>query len=168
MDRPVLYLMLGYPGAGKTTVAKLISQKTGAVHLWADDERHKMFAQPTHSEAESLELYEHLNDVVKNMLAEGQSVVFDTNFNHYHDREMLHELAAKQGADTKLIWLTTPAAVARDRAVHANIVRNGYQFAMTGEEFDAIAHKFEPPREDEKAIKIDGVKLDASELLRLI
>lgn len=160
--------MLGYPGAGKTTVAKLISQETGAVHLWADDERHKMFNRPSHSETESLELYEHLNDVVKDMLSRGQSVVFDTNFNHYHDREILRKLAAQQGADSKLIWLTTPAPMARDRAVHANIVRNGYQFVMTGEEFDAIAHKFEPPREDEKVIKIEGVKLDPSELFRLI
>jgi predicted kinase len=127
-----------------------------------------MFAQPSHSEEESLELYERLNGVVKKMLADGKSVVFDTNFNHYHDREILRELAVKQGSDTKLVWLTTPAAVARDRAVHANIVRNGYKFVMTGEEFDTIARKFEPPREDEKVIKIDGVKLDDSELLRLI
>jgi len=160
--------MLGYPGAGKTTIAKLISEKTGAVHLWADDERHKMFGHPSHSEEESLELYDRLNQVVDKLLAEGKNVVFDTNFNHYHDREMLRELAAKHGANTKLIWLTTPAPVARDRAVHANIVRNGYKFVMTGEEFDAIAQKFEPPREDEKAIKIDGVQFDADDATRLI
>ena len=59
--KPTLYLLIGYPGAGKTTVAGIISEQKGAVHLMADAERHKRFPNPTHSAEESLQLYDELN-----------------------------------------------------------------------------------------------------------
>ncbi|HET7060518.1 MAG TPA: ATP-binding protein [Candidatus Saccharimonadales bacterium] len=167
MDRPVLYLMVGYPGAGKTTVAQLVARQTGAEHLWADLERHKMFSVPSHNETESQQLYEQLNGRAEKLLAEGRSVVFDTSFNHRRDRDLLRGIAARQGAETVVVWLTTPAGVARDRAVHSKVVRNGYEFSMTPQEFDRIAAHLEPPAKDEKVIKIDGIKFDRAAIVRL-
>ncbi|HVV25980.1 MAG TPA: ATP-binding protein [Candidatus Saccharimonadales bacterium] len=163
-----LYLMVGYPGAGKTTAARWIAERTGAVHLWADVERNKLFDRPTHSQAESNQLYERLNEQTEQLLANGRSVVFDTNFNHYADRQLLRGIAARYKAETLVVWVCTPAAIARERAVHSRVVRNGYDFAMTGQQFDAIANKLEPPRKNEKIIKIDGTKLDAAAVMRLI
>lgn len=156
MSKPVLYLMVGYPGAGKTTVAQLIAQRTGATHIWADLERHRMFDNPTHGQTESQELYEELNQRAEELLAAGRSVVFDTSFNHRRDRDLLRQLAAKHGAETVVVWLTTSAEVARDRATHSQVVRNGYDFNMSGQEFDRIVSHLEPPAKDEKIIKLDG------------
>jgi predicted kinase len=168
MSQPKLYLFIGAPGAGKTTVAKLIAERTGAVHLWADAERHKMFGQPTHSTQESIQLYEYLNHRAAELLDNGQSVVFDTNFNFYEDRQKLREIATRCGADTIVVWVSTPEAVARQRAVHAPELRNGYMVGMTGEQFDAIVAKLEPPAKNEKIIKIDGAKLDPEAAVRLL
>lgn len=168
MGKPTLYLMIGHPGAGKTTVAKIIHEATGAVHLWSDIERHKMFGHPTHSEEESVKLYDELNARTEDLLAGGQSVVFDTNFNFYEDRQKLREIADRQGADTVVVWITIPEAAARQRAVGSGLKRNGYHTRMTDEQFDAIAAKLEPPSEDEKIIKIDGAKLDRQTVLTLI
>ena len=168
MPKPKLYLFIGYPGAGKTTVARLIAETTGAVHLWADAERHKLFKRPTHSQAESLELYDRLNRRAADLLAASQSVVFDTNFNFYADRQKLRDIAARQGAETVLIWISVPRDVAKSRAVNVTDNRNGYQFSMTEEQFDNIVSKLEPPAKDEKFIKIDGTKLDRQEVIRLL
>lgn len=168
MNKPTLYLFIGYPGAGKTAVSKIIANATGAVHLWADVERHKLFPQPTHSEAESLELYDRLNHEAETLLAAGRSVVFDTNFNHYADRQKLRDIAARCGAETKLIWINLPKRLAKSRAVDHPITRNGYQVSMTESQFESIVAKLEPPAKDEKFIKIDGTKFDKSAVLALL
>jgi predicted kinase len=182
MKKPTLYLFIGYPGAGKTTVARWIAEATGAVHLWADQERHRLFAEPSHSRQESQELYEALNRRAEELLAAGQSVVFDTNFNFYADREKLRAIAARAGADCVILWIVVPTEVARERAIRSGETRNGYREGMTVVQFDAIVAKLEPPlitgvgsenltengRKDEIFIKIDGTKLDRADVLALI
>lgn len=167
-SKPTLYLFIGYPGAGKTTVASMIAGATGAVHLWADFERHKLFKVPTHSLHESLTLYDKLNHRADELLAAGYSVVFDTNFNFYDDRQKLRHIAAKHGADTVVIWITLPEAIAKERAVFAAAKRNGYDAEMSEKQFNAIIDKLEPPEKDEKVIKIDGTKLDRQEVMSLL
>ena len=160
MSSPTLYLFVGYPGAGKTTIARLIAEKTGAVHLWADHERMILFGNPSHTQAESDELYRQLNERTGELLAAGHSVIFDTNFNHFADREHLRQIAQKHNANTVLIWLKTPRETAKERAVHDANLRNGYEAVMTSGQFDTIAIKLEPPTDEEQPITIDGTNID--------
>jgi predicted kinase len=165
MTRPKLYLFVGYPGAGKTTASKMIEQLTGATHLWADHVRGQMFGKPLHTATESHRLYERLNQLTGELLSGGQSVIYDTNFNFKHDRQALRQIATDHGAEIILIWITTPLAVARQRAIDAP--SNGgtrVLGTMTGAEFDAIVAKLEPPTKSENPIKIDSSKLDITSL----
>lgn len=165
MNKLKLYLFVGYPGAGKTTVAKIIEQASGAVHLWADHERQQRFADPSHHVDETSELYRQLNDQTNQLLAAGQSVIFDTNFNYRRDRDHLRQIADKYGAKTLIIWLTTPKALARQRATHdAHRERNGYRDRMSQTTFNQLSNHLQEPEKDENFIKIDGTKIDESEL----
>lgn len=169
MTKPVLYLMVGYPGAGKTTVAKLIAERTGAVHLWADHERHEMFGQPNHSHQENLQLYKELNSQTDRLLASGKSVIFDTNFNFHKDRQHLRDIAAGNNAETYVIWLTTSKETAKKRAVEDSHGRHTRLYGNMPEvDFERMAGQLEPPSKDEKVIKIEGVKLDPGEVIRLL
>jgi predicted kinase len=168
MGRPQLYLLVGYPGSGKTTISKIIHDMTGAVHIWSDWERRTMFRQPTHSAAENHKLYDYLNTMAAQLISDGKSVIFDTNFNFFRDRENLRKIATKAGADTTIIWLTTPIELSKKRAVQSGMIRNGYNETMTAEQFDRIASHLESPGKNEKVIKISGIRLDAERVKRLL
>lgn len=163
-----LYLFIGYPGAGKTEVAKIIAKTTGAYHIWADVERHKMFKHPTHSIEESDELYAKLDQAAEYLLSQHRSVVFDTNFNHKFDRDKLRSIAEKYHAETILIWVKTPLELARQRAVMDDAKRNHYDYSMSLNMFEKIVAKLEPPTKSERAIIIDGRNVNEQTVMQAL
>lgn len=166
--KQTLFLMVGYPGSGKTTVSKMIQEQTGAVHLWADAERRKMFDNPTHSHSESKQLYKHLNEVTERLLADGKSVIFDTNFNFRKDRDRLRGIAAKYKVHTAVIWITTPKSVAKQRAVFDRELRNNYTFVLPESEFERMSNHLQPPTDDEHPIKLEGIGVTPETISQLL
>ncbi len=161
--KPTLYLMLGYPGAGKTTVAKLVSEITGAEHIWADHERKIKYGQPSYSQTENDELYSELNHRTESLLREGKSVMFDTAFNHYEDRKKLENIARTAGADTVILWVQTPREVAKKRATtdldaQPTRVLND-QEPLHHEHFEYLSDKLEEPRNDETVVILNGTDI---------
>ena len=152
----------GYPGAGKSTAAKIIHKLTGAEHLWADRVRRKMYKQPTYSHQENMHLYTHLNDLASELLSEGKSVIFDTNFNFYRDRQHLRQIASKNKAKVVIVWVQADKQVAKQRATvdahlhkHTRVLGN-----MPIKHFERISNNLESPREDEKFVELDGTMID--------
>ena len=150
--------MVGYPGSGKTTVANHIHALTGATHIWADKERVALFGEPRFGSQESKQLYAKLNKRTVELLTQGKSVIFDTDFRFRKDRDHLRQLAEEAGAHVKLVWLTTDKALAMKRATEqaedqpTRILGN-----MPVESFHRTASHIEPPVDAEHPIKLNGV-----------
>jgi predicted kinase len=155
--------MVGYPGSGKTTTSKIIHELTGAEHLWADRERKRMFGEPAYTHQENIELYEELNNRTDELLRAGKSVIFDTNFNFYKDREHLRRIAARNGATAFVIWVKAPKDIARERATKdANRQQTRVLGDMPVEQFERMARNLQEPRPDEHAVHIDGTRITTS------
>jgi predicted kinase len=168
MSQPILYMMFGYPGAGKTTTAKAIHELTGAERLSSDDIRIELFPHPTYSQEEHDTLYDVLNKKTETLLKAGKNVIYDANLNRYKHRLEKYELCERAGARPVLLWLQTPREVARNRAVmrgHHHLVPKDETFESM---FDRVTSVIEEPREDEPAYKIEGANLDRSALAELL
>lgn len=152
--------MVGIPGAGKTSAATIIAEITGAVHIWADHERRTIHSQPTYSQQENDELYHRLNSRANELLGSNHSVVFDTAFNHYSDRQKLRKIAEGNDATTIIVWVQAPKDIAKTRAQnvhehkHTRVLGN-----MSDEHFGSLSEKLEEPRSDECTVILDGTKL---------
>jgi predicted kinase len=163
-----LYLFVGYPGSGKTTVANYICDLTSAVHLWADRERQEMFGDPAHTLTESNTLYSYLNGKTLELLKSGKSVVFDTNFNYRKDRDHLRSIAEETGSQLLIIRMTTPVELARKRALHdAHAERNGMHETMSPETFQRIVDHFEP-LVNEPHLELDGTNVSKETIRELL
>lgn len=164
MSNPTLYLMLGLPGAGKTTASKIIHDLTGAVHLWADHERRELYGVPTYSHQENMDLYEQLNRETEQLLKDGRSVIYDTNFGFLKDRQLMRHIAEKHHAQVALIWVVAPADLSRRRATDSTErqptrVLGDDNGNMPLQKFEHIRASFEAPTDQEQYIQLDGTKI---------
>lgn len=160
-NEPTLYMMLGFPGAGKTTVAEMIAKITGAVHLNSDQIRLHMFdGKPKFTLEEHNFLYNTLDYFTELILDSGKSVIYDANLNQYSYRKEKYDIAAKTDAQAQLIWVKTDEALARQRAtLEADNNPAHRPFGnMNTAVFERLAAGLEEPRKNENAIIIDGAK----------
>lgn len=153
-----LYLMLGYPGAGKTTVAEHIHHLTGAVHLSSDKIRLELFPKPTFSEEEHAALYAEIDRRTHDLLAVGEDVIYDANLNRYVHRKEKYDICQQTGATPQLIWVKTATELAKERATVLGVNDPDRRpFGnLDGAVFDRLASEIEPPTQGEKPIVIDG------------
>jgi predicted kinase len=166
---PTLYLLVGYPGSGKTTASRVIHDLTGAVHLWADHVRKERFAQPNYGHAENTELYNYLNEEASHLLAAGESVIFDTNFNFFEDRQKLRQIADKVGAKTILLWVQAPVDVAKKRATTKAHQQDSRVLGnMSDADFERLSGHMEEPAPVENPIIIDGTQISRQYLNSLL
>lgn len=155
---PTLYLMLGYPGAGKTTAAKAIQELTGAVHVSSDEVRLEMFEKPDFSQTEHNNLYDYLDAYTEKLLREGADVIYDANLNRFQHRQDKYAICKRVGAKSVLVWVQTPKAIAKERATHIGRFHLVPQHETASQMFDRIADIIEEPGSDEPYISVDGTK----------
>lgn len=156
---PILYMMFGYPGAGKTTTAKILSELTGAVHLSSDQLRLELFPNPSFSAEEHAELYRELDSRTEQLLSEGRDVIYDANLNRRQYRDEKYEICRRTGAIPKLIWVQTEKEIAKRRALHDSRSPLWPRHEHPSQMFDRIADIIEPPDESEPHLVIDGARI---------
>lgn len=102
--KPLLILLYGFPGAGKTYFARRLCDNLQAAHVHGDRIRSELFEEPRHDREEN-EVIEHLMDYMsEEFLHANMSVVHDTNAMRLAQRRQLRDMARKAGAATVLVW----------------------------------------------------------------
>ncbi len=171
MQKPILYMMLGIPGAGKTSIAEYIAEITKAVHISSDQFRKHMFDSPENiTEIEHDQIYDMLDYIAEQILKSGKSVIYDANLNRYIHRQEKYEICDQVGATPKLVWVKADKEIARRRATEqANLHPDHRPFGnMRPETFERLHDQMEEPKKNEDAAIISGNKIDKAEIKRVI
>ncbi len=160
MSQPTLYLMLGYPGAGKTTTAEAMAELTGAVHLASDRIRLQKFPQPQFTPEEHQQLYAAIDKQTEDLLRSGKSVIYDANLNRYIHRQEKYDICQRTGARAILLWVRADQSLAKQRATQEadSDPRRPYG-NLDVPTFDRLVNEIEPPLPSEPVIEIDGTKV---------
>lgn len=158
LTKPVLIMMYGFPGAGKTYFARQLSDSLKAAHVSSDRIRGELFDKPRYDKEEN-QVVEHLtNYMAEEFLNAGVSVVYDLNVSKGAQRRSLRELAKKAHAKPILLWFQVDHDTAFGRIMKRDKRRADDKFARpfdrTG--FDAYITGMQNPRREEDYIVLSG------------
>lgn len=108
MRPAALILLSGLPGAGKTTFAVLLAERTGAAILESDAVRHELASPPRYTRAESRRVFETVDLRARGLLQAGRNVIIDATNLTRHDRERFVRLARDVPARLLIVRLVAP------------------------------------------------------------
>lgn len=151
--KPIVHLISGQIGAGKTTFAKKMEQKTGAIRFTPDEWMLKLYSSlPAKEEFD--DYFYRCCDVIWGVAAEilkrGGDVILDFGFWKYEVREKYRKLALELGAESKLYYLDCNHVNILKRLHHRNKRKPDGTVEITDEMFEFYSPGFEPPEEGEK------------------
>jgi len=105
LTKPTIICLYGYPGSGKSYVARNLATEIQLAHVSSDRIRNELFQSPRFDPQENA-IVNHLMDYMsEEFLTSGVSIVYDTNALRASQRRSLRELARKHRAEYVLIWL---------------------------------------------------------------
>jgi predicted kinase len=168
MPAHLVHLVCGSTGAGKTTYARQLSRRLGAVRFSIDEWMTTLFWKDTPQPLEpawSMERVERclmqIWVLTSQIAARGVPCVLDVGLGQAQSRARFVGLAGEAGLSAQLHFVDAPADE-RWRRVQERNARGGAQgslpFDVTREMFDFVETMWEPPTDQEMAA-CDGVRL---------
>ena len=103
-SKPLLIMLYGFPGAGKTYFARQFCEQVQAAHVQGDRIRSELFENPRYDKEENQVVTQLMDYMTNEFLSVGISVVYDTNAARAIQRHGLREMARKIGAKPLLLW----------------------------------------------------------------
>jgi predicted kinase len=155
--KPLLIMLYGFPGAGKSHFAKQLAESLQVAHVHADRIRHELFEKPRHDKAENEVITHLMGYMTEEFLAAGVSVIYDTNVMRKSQRKALRELARKAKAGFLLVWLQIDAesAFQRTQKRDRRKVEDKYAMPLTRADFEKATALMQNPS-DEDYVVISG------------
>jgi predicted kinase len=158
LTKPTLIMLYGFPGAGKTYLARQLCDDLHAAHVQADRIRYELFEEPRYDDQEN-EIVDHLmRYMTEEFLAAGLSVVYDVNAVRLNQRRSLRDMARKSKAQPFFIWLQIDAESAFLRATKRDRRKADDRYAMTVDQniFTDQLNQMQNPTSVEDFIVISG------------
>jgi hypothetical protein len=113
--QPVLVMLCGLPGTGKSTLARRLADQLPAVSVESDLVRQTVFTPPTYNVEESQQVHKVCHILIGWYLRHYYHVIYDATNLYQHHRQMAYRLAARTGARLVVAEITASDEVVRER-----------------------------------------------------
>lgn len=156
--KPLLVLLYGFPGSGKTFFARQICEQIAATHVQSDRIRAELFQTPTYAKDENHVVTSLMNYMAGEFLSAGVSVVYDVNSLRVSQRRALRNMAVKAGAETITVWQQIDPETAFQRTAKRDRrkIDDHYAQALDRTSFEQIAGGMQNPDATEPYLVISG------------
>jgi len=157
-NRPILLLLYGFPGAGKTYFARQFCDHVQAAHVQADRIRFELFEKPRYDKQENDVIAQLMNYMTEEFLNAGISVVYDVNVMRAAQRHTLRELARRAAAQPLLVWFQMDLESAYMRNVKRDRRRTDDKYAAAYDRttFNGIVGHMQNPTNVEDYVVTSG------------
>lgn len=159
--KPIVYLICGFIGAGKTTFAKKLEEKTGAVRITKDEWSIRLIGNdPTIDGYEEWDrkICRLSRDVAFQLAQKGIDVIIDEGFWEKDLRDEMKRRIATIGAKVVMYYVDTPMKTIRERVVGRNSNLTKESFKISREMLNNYLKYWQPPSGDEDYILASKVK----------
>lgn len=157
-SKPVLILLYGFPGSGKTYFARQFCESVQAAHLEQDRIRNELFEQPRFTKQENSALGRITEYMTGEFLNAGISVVLDMNAMRISQRRTLKEVARNAKAEVLTIWFQVDpdTAFIRNQKRDRRKLDDRYAVGYNVEAFKQIAAYMQHPEPTEDFVVTSG------------
>ncbi|HSX44712.1 MAG TPA: ATP-binding protein [Candidatus Saccharimonadales bacterium] len=158
LSRPTLIMIYGFPGAGKTFLARQLSDDLLAANIQSDRIRSEIFEQPRYDKQEDDNVSRLTEYMVDEFLKAGLSVVLDANILGLGQRRNLRNLAQKHKVKTLIIWVQIDLESAFDRAIRRDHRKVDDRYAKKYDRtaFEYFVGRMQNPQISEDYVVISG------------
>ena len=146
--RPTMYVMVGLPASGKTTVARRLEAERPALRLTPDEWMISLFGEPE-ADGKRDVLEGRLLWLAVRALKTGISVILDFGVWSKDERSALRCLASDAGADCELVYLAVDDAEQRRRVEGRFTDEPSSTCVLEQDDLDQFRRRFQEPDDDE-------------------
>lgn len=154
LSKPALIYLYGFPGSGKSYVARNLTEEIQMAHISSDRIRSELFQTPRYDPQENA-IVTHLMDYMcEEFLSSGVSVVYDTNALRAAQRRKLRDLARKHKAESLLIWIQIDidSAFARTQERDRRTLDDKYAEPQTRATFEGQLNGMQNPQGEDYVV----------------
>ena len=147
----ILFLMVGLPGAGKTTKAKEIEVEHNALRLTPDDwiiEKYEDDLSQKEHDRIRADIEKQMWQMAQSELKAGRNAILDFGFWGKSERDEKRLAAKKLGAETKIIFLDAAVGELWKRASARPESQKG-TLHFTKTDLEKYQKTFQPPTQEE-------------------
>ncbi len=166
LHRPLIIMMVGTPGAGKSYFARQFSELFSAPLISFDEIRHTLFHEPQYSADEEKLIALMMRQQINQLFKTERTFLIDGGLNTRSARMAIERLARAHDYGTIAVWVQTDEDTAAYRSTRRSAKRPGDALnkPMPEDVFTSQVKRINPPIEKEAHVVISGKHIFATQV----